>query len=210
MTAKQNVTASETLDNNDLKQLDSDIDANIPRNQLESLSLNKAIIHLLTFFEDYYRLYSNMNYSALRNGIDGMNYLMQWIYKSAKSDGNMDFSISDKIYALMGKLHPTAMNYSFLWDLMSETYRGKLIVEREGNKVTFKEVDKLLRDKEIADIIISHTKDRSSFDEIKDSLSLDVQEVYNSLEITQRGKNKIRYKVSDDIFNKIQTNIATV
>ena len=200
------------LGKEELRELDAEIDVSIGSEALLSLPRDVALMNLLRAFEDYCRLFAQRREdfqsvaALIKQGQDGMQFAVDWIHRYCPVPTVKDqFDVVTDTYVAASRLHQTAMEYSIVWDLMSQMHRGAAFGERVGNGPIRLEYED--SEAEVFDTC-SHlfaSPDAPDFTERLGELveELRPDKLFEGIRIHRYPGGRIKYTTPDEVFQEI-------
>lgn len=199
------------LEDDEIEQLDSDIDARISKFDLLKRTRDNAVLHLLVVFEELLDdVEKNLDFLFRRNhqrqAYTSLNHAVRWAYKFCKADDSQEYLVVDEegieeAWALIKE----ALVYSDIWAQMSLIQRGRTRCHLL-RKFHYELLPASLEDKnrDVGRMMLSHADDPRVADEAQNITDQTRKYIENKLRVTRKG-TKLSYKLSNKDFSYLRS-----
>lgn len=206
-------TSNKRLTKQQLLDLDERLEQGIPKDLLSGIPRNVAVMNLLRYYEDQFRLYNPQLLQGevvglrelIKQGQDSIHFAMWWIHRYCKNDASLSAirRTDDAVYFLMKEIMDFALAYSGAWDYMGLLWRGSHSASfKDDNSVEISYFDKITEEFEIADQLLNAPYPPNLLDSPRPDL--DIRAFLDEARPRRRGKGQVEYSFPNQQFEKIR------
>ncbi len=206
-------TSNKELSKEQLLALDELLDDGIPRETLLKIPRNVAVMNLLRYYEDQFRLYNPQLLNGevvglrelIKQGQDSIHFAMWWIHRYCKNDAPISAirKTDDEVYVLMKEIMELALAYSRAWDYMGLLWRGTHAASfTADNCVEISYFDRFTEEFEIADQLLNAPDAPNLLDSTRPNL--DIRAFLDEARPRRRSKGVVEYSFPNRQFERIR------
>jgi hypothetical protein len=199
----------------ELRELDRQIDSYVTAQPLLSVPRDIAAVHTLRVYEDYVRLMvpaaaqglQLLDFlAACKCAQDGMHFAALWVYGHCRGPTQrLRLATQPELYEHASDLFRAAMDYSTVWDYMTQLFRKRAVGERASDgSIRLRAANQVAPDIDIASRILSQAEQlEHAYTAAPALATIEPQEILPKIIVCPSALGKVRYRVPETVFQRV-------